>query len=436
MADPLLTTLCSICHAADPKYKCPRCRQRTCSVACVKKHKAWSACNGERDETAYVPASKLRTVSGLNHDYNYLHKMDLSMERAERLLVTEKGLISQQELRPRTVKQVRWKAGRDGRKIKVVTIKTVREPVVRTKSERLLAGKMRRLNIDLVRAPKGMTRQKENHTSVNRRSGAVNWQVEWLSLGDDGEGAGTHAPMTRVLLKVLEHVPLYRAYQSVLQHTAGGTARKAQNSGRLEGGQGLSDSVWSRNNPTTIQEPSTGCWVPLYGADVGPAWPHEVDEAQRRQFRFFLGGPPSGSAAKTTVTAVAPEDCLREVLPGTTVVEFPTLYVLRADQTLPASLVLLKPRDTKRGQKRERGSGADGWPVKRPKHDDDDGGSEDEELVMGEGGRDATDEEGSDEAAVDVEELSEGEIWEVEEDEDEDEDRSTTSSSGSDSDSD
>ncbi|KAF4584325.1 HIT zinc finger [Ophiocordyceps camponoti-floridani] len=333
MADPLLTTLCSICHTAQPKYQCPRCLQRSCSLACVKKHKAWSSCNGERDEAAYVPASRLRTVAGLNHDYNYLHKIDLSMERAERLLVSEKGLVSRQELRPQTVQQVQWKTGRDGRRVKVVTTKAVRETVERSKSQRLLDGKMARLGVELVRAPRGMTRSKENNTSVGRRSGCVHWQVEWMVLGGEGESTS----MTRALSKVFDYLPLYRAYHALLRDSP---TRKIQKGGHVNGEGRPSDSAWSRFEPTTMQEPSTECWVPLRGTGADLAWPHDLDEAQRRRFRFFLGGPPSGSTAAVVVTAVAADGCLREVLRGTTVVEFPTVYVMGAGERLPASFVV------------------------------------------------------------------------------------------------
>jgi hypothetical protein len=41
------------CGAA-AKYTCPCCGNRTCSVACVKKHKETTSCTGKRDRTAFV----------------------------------------------------------------------------------------------------------------------------------------------------------------------------------------------------------------------------------------------------------------------------------------------------------------------------------------------------------------------------------------------
>lgn len=38
----------------EAKYTCPRCGVRTCSVACCKKHKIDTKCNGKKDQTGYV----------------------------------------------------------------------------------------------------------------------------------------------------------------------------------------------------------------------------------------------------------------------------------------------------------------------------------------------------------------------------------------------
>src|SRR5207253_778073 len=49
-----LTALCPLCHSRPPKYRCPACATRTCSVACVKKHKLYAQCSGRIDATAFV----------------------------------------------------------------------------------------------------------------------------------------------------------------------------------------------------------------------------------------------------------------------------------------------------------------------------------------------------------------------------------------------
>ncbi|KAM4059842.1 zinc finger domain-containing protein [Hirsutella rhossiliensis] len=433
MADPLLTSLCAICHVSTPKYKCPRCQLQTCSAACVKKHKAWSECSGERDATVFIPQSQLRTVAGVNHDYNFLHKLDLSVERAERMLVGDKGLVRQDELRPQTVQQVRWKTGRDGRKKKVLVVapKAPKETGER-RFERFLAHRLRQLNIQITRAPQGMARQRENNTTFNRRSGGINWQVEWLVLGDEDQGPGTDqekGPMTRCLSKVLEDVPLYQAYQAVQDDRARAGRKKGLRSGRREEAQRLSDSKW---NPvaSSAQDPLTGHWVCYDGADIGDSWPREIDEAQRRQFRFFLGGPPTGSNLATAIAALEPTDCLRDILANTRLLEYPTLYVFKAGKALPAGFVV-GPKDTvpaELGTKRRGAARTDAQggrdSAKRRKQDREEGGLEEEEVDgSGEG------EDENDMGGVGVEGAESGGG-------DDEEDSSCTSSSGTDGESD
>ncbi|XP_044724638.1 zinc finger domain-containing protein [Hirsutella rhossiliensis] len=399
MADPLLTSLCAICH--------------TCSAACVKKHKAWSECSGERDATVFIPQSQLRTVAGVNHDYNFLHKLDLSVERAERMLVGDKGLVRQDELRPQTVQQVRWKTGRDGRKKKVLVVapKAPKETGER-RFERFLAHRLRQLNIQITRAPQGMARQRENNTTFNRRSGGINWQVEWLVLGDEDQGPGTDqekGPMTRCLSKVLEDVPLYQAYQAVQDDRARAGRKKGLRSGRREEAQRLSDSKW---NPvaSSAQDPLTGHW--------------------RRQFRFFLGGPPTGSNLATAIAALEPTDCLRDILANTRLLEYPTLYVFKAGKALPAGFVV-GPKDTvpaELGTKRRGAARTDAQggrdSAKRRKQDREEGGLEEEEVDgSGEG------EDENDMGGVGVEGAESGGG-------DDEEDSSCTSSSGTDGESD
>lgn len=74
------TFSCVICDEAAAKYTCPGCQARTCSLACVQRHKvevrdrdvgrrglavpsspgdaAQSNCTGKRNRTAYVPLSE------------------------------------------------------------------------------------------------------------------------------------------------------------------------------------------------------------------------------------------------------------------------------------------------------------------------------------------------------------------------------------------
>ncbi|KAL8300280.1 hypothetical protein RB597_010065 [Gaeumannomyces tritici] len=87
-----LTALCGVCHVSAPRYRCPRCAARTCSLACVTKHKSRAGCSGARDPAAFVPASRLRTPAGIDHDYNFLSAIERARDRAARDVAGRTGI--------------------------------------------------------------------------------------------------------------------------------------------------------------------------------------------------------------------------------------------------------------------------------------------------------------------------------------------------------
>lgn len=365
MADPLLTSLCGICHISTPKYKCPRCGTRTCSLACIKKHKAWSECTGERDATAYIAPSKLRTPAGVDHDYNFLHGIERSVERAEKLLVEERGIVQEEELRPMTVQEVKWKPGRDGRKRKVLVTRVLREAKART-FERFLAARLKKLNITIVCAPTGMARQKENNTTLNRRTNRINWQVEWMSLEDVPD---TEPKKVRILSKVMDDVPLYQAYHDALEEqrkARGEHVKKIPRTGLDGQVQDWTNSTWSSGS-FALQDPFTGAWTSHHDTEPG-MWPSERLQTQKRQFQFFLAKFRTPSDKRSVVTKLKPEACLRDELKDTRVLEFPTIWVLHQGQELPESF-MLGPKDVvpQEGNKRKNppGKKGSGKPNKR-----------------------------------------------------------------------
>lgn len=71
-------------HINPPKYRCPRCSTRTCSLPCTRRHKLWSQCNGVRDPGAYLKRSELVTPAAFDRDFNFISGIERSLERAER----------------------------------------------------------------------------------------------------------------------------------------------------------------------------------------------------------------------------------------------------------------------------------------------------------------------------------------------------------------
>src|SRR5271170_7219799 len=74
---PVLTTLCPVCYISPPKYRCPRCFMRTCSLECSQTHKLRASCSGIRDPAKYVPKRHIQS-STIDMDFNFLKTVQKS----------------------------------------------------------------------------------------------------------------------------------------------------------------------------------------------------------------------------------------------------------------------------------------------------------------------------------------------------------------------
>merc|ERR1712087_18233 len=79
--------MCEVCLSVHHKYRCPACGVRTCSVACVKKHKAVSGCTGRRDRTAFVKRGDF-SEKNMFSDIRFLEDTYRSIDRAQRHMST------------------------------------------------------------------------------------------------------------------------------------------------------------------------------------------------------------------------------------------------------------------------------------------------------------------------------------------------------------
>lgn len=388
MADPLLTTLCSICHAAPPKYVCPGCAAATCSLACSQRHKAWASCSGRRDPTAYMPPSRLKTAAGIDHDYNFLSAIERERDRNQRELVEDRGMFTERQLRELDEPR-RWRRMWFGEEVRFVNREDERRRGGGKGGERGATGGMfasdgegdgdeeeekknngsktsslvrkvrKRLDqadIEVVHMPTGMTRQRENTTAWNRRAACINWCVEWL-LYDDLAPGGGGAAATRIRHKALETTPLYRALGSSLawyrhgqqQHKSkqhddssdddevqlSAHARKrrrvlikeVKEAGRRTAPQDAEAGGTWLATPYAAQNPYTGAWDVDRAAAVS-SWLPDEEIAAQRGHRFFLLRPLTPAGKPRELIPVPSDETLAQTLAGRTVLEFPTVYVL------------------------------------------------------------------------------------------------------------
>lgn len=384
MADPLLNTLCSICHISTPKYTCPGCNSHTCSLACNKKHKSWANCSGKRDPTAYMPASKLKTPAGVDHDYNFLSAIERERERNQREIVDERGLFSEKELRnlddPYSFRK-QWfgenvhfhpvstaprQFGSDGEDSddEQGEARSNRRniPAKASQMTRLVRQRLANENIEVVQMPVGMTRQRENTTSWNKRSRRINWCVEWMVYEGDGEPGQELKKYTRIRHKALETTPLYKSLGNSMawymkgRHADDNAAdeeeielaqaerrskiliREIKENRRQHGGatQDAKSAAWPTRTQYPTQNPFTCAWSADAGATV-TSWQADEEVEARRRHRFYLLRPLTVAGKPRELIPVNASDGLGAALRGRTVLEYPTIYVLSPVASDPSS---------------------------------------------------------------------------------------------------
>ncbi|TGZ85033.1 hypothetical protein EX30DRAFT_14869 [Ascodesmis nigricans] len=180
-----LTTTCLYCHLRPPIYTCPGCLTRTCSVACVQRHKKYKQCSGARDPAAYVKRSKLMTESGVNRDFNFLVGVEREIgRRAEVEEGRAKGELTTM------VGDAETPVGGDEGKGENRRARKRREEFGRLVKER---------GIRVLWAPwDGFERARENRTWFSKGS-KISWTISWL-LPSSSSSSSSSQPH-----RILEH---------------------------------------------------------------------------------------------------------------------------------------------------------------------------------------------------------------------------------------
>ncbi|KAF2661274.1 hypothetical protein K491DRAFT_748221 [Lophiostoma macrostomum CBS 122681] len=332
MAEPLLSDLCSICTTKEPKYRCPGCAARTCSLPCYKRHQQRAQCSGKRDPTRYVKKSQLATPAGIDHDFNFLTSVERSLEKAERH-VNDSGLSS---------------ASSDVRK-------GLRRSEVND-------GHFAAAGVTVVRAPKGLSRHKDNNTHRSTKRNIV-WSVEWIHE-DKSRSLSNTSEQTRIAEAYHEHLPRSsgpskkRKRCDVPASRSSETDRDGVTPSNGEGEFTAFGRGRSPRNDTGSRGPesSTG----RYPSDakvegVPDASPHvngTEPEPVSTQYIYFLLRPRT-SSNRHVLIPLSPSARLGECLRGRTVLEFPTIYVFSASAPeLPEDFIL--EQDYLRGQSKDQ----------------------------------------------------------------------------------
>lgn len=135
----LAMSRCETCGTEEAKYRCPRCMRHSCSLPCVKKHKAELTCNGVRDKTAYVSLQQF-TEMDLLSDYRFLEDVARTADHISRDALLKRSLSN--------------------------------------KHMCFMKNRARRQGINLKLLPNGFTKRKENSTFFDKKKQQFCWHVK------------------------------------------------------------------------------------------------------------------------------------------------------------------------------------------------------------------------------------------------------------------
>ncbi|KUJ23042.1 uncharacterized protein LY89DRAFT_776861 [Mollisia scopiformis] len=328
MNEPLLSSLCTICHIDPPKYTCPRCSAQTCSLRCAKRHKLWASCNGVRDPTVFKPISEVATPSGIDHDYNFLHGIETQIQRSEKVLIEDLGIVEAEELE-------RARKGVDEREFQQ------RHAEDQAKGEVQITKVLKEKNIRVIKAPKGMRRNQENTTNWNRKHRCMNWQVEWIRA-PNGE---------RTLYKALDKHSLGDAFDIMFEEerklnmskeekTAEKKRKAADRSAKSPKKARLEENAISE--VSTLQNPETGAWnvTPIYSIPELVYTEPPIPE-KHRDYHFYIHRPLTPASYPKVLAPLDTSKSLSDLLRNRDLLEFPTIHVLdEGPGRLPSTFML------------------------------------------------------------------------------------------------
>ncbi|KAL5000757.1 hypothetical protein BDV10DRAFT_161310 [Aspergillus recurvatus] len=382
--DSLLTNLCAICHIQPPKYRCPRCSTRTCSLPCTRRHKLWSQCSGVRDPAAYLRRTELATESAFDRDFNFITSIERRLERAGRD-VENRGVVidGRQGVRELGVVGLdeddlgQDNAG-DWRKRKRAGPGAGNGNGFEKGLAKGEAGFLKRAaeaRVRVIKAPRGMSRAKMNGSRWHPKQKCLQWTIEWVT--DDGTKRMNCAETATVAEAYDRAFPLTREERQLRAQESTSTSElgpasaqesakeSAQDTGRDVEPDKNAESTQSQPQPQPQPQPesdiplskstSEPAQKPITAADsllsnnqptpplddTAPASKPtstlpstELPSAHRDVF-FYIHRPRA--ATKYPVLApLSPESTLTTALQDRVVLEFPTIYILRSPLT-PAS---------------------------------------------------------------------------------------------------
>ncbi|KNE62442.1 hypothetical protein AMAG_07660 [Allomyces macrogynus ATCC 38327] len=257
--------LCGVCAANDAKYKCPRCSARTCSLACVKQHKAAENCDGQRSKTHFVSMEQY-DENTLYSDYTFLEDVARTADVSARARVKD----------PVIHKVAGPRAARAGKL---------------TPKQRYLVTQAGKRGVRLRFLPRGMSRATANQSYYDAKQDKLFWTIEFVFIDLPAENADTASsePLTVTLPRVHAAATLASAMAPLFDPAS----------------------------PQSLKDPRTHTRLKSWYGDSA------THMYLKRPF------PHANSRNVPAVVALATDQPLMDAIQSQVLVEFPTVWVTR-----------------------------------------------------------------------------------------------------------
>lgn len=261
------------------------------------------------------------TPSGIDHDYNFLHSIEHRVERSEKEIIEERGLVTRDELR---------NSDEDG--LNSRHRKPQHQIPKQPPGRECINTKLKMMGTKVHEAPKGMKRNTENETTWSKRNREIFWQVEWM------REAGT----TRCLRKILANKSIgfyYDEWQeedrrlrmSKEEKTIDKKRKATEHKQRL--GKRVKTESMAKTDLSTVsrlQNFATGAWDVEVSSSLRTniTLPFSAEAYCRKyDHQLFLLRPLTSSKYSRVLVPIDPTKSLGDILRRRDVVEFPTIYV-------------------------------------------------------------------------------------------------------------
>ncbi|KAF3051463.1 hypothetical protein E8E11_010586 [Didymella keratinophila] len=261
--------------------------------------------------------SELATPAGIDHDYNFLSGIERDLEKADKS-VAERGLDVGLNARPKSdqSQKMDWQFSAAG--------------------------------IKVIRAPKGMSRAKENKTHRSK-SGNKNiiWTIEWI--GTDRSRTLTQSSAAEPLYRI--H-PLFESPTSKKKRKREAEATPTTKPGSPQDtAESSTAQVTSSGTRSNLEAPETAppalqtqaeSQQDVASGDFPPAQQDAPSSGALTESRyiFYLLRPRTSSSRRVLIPLTS-TDTLGDALRGQTVEEFPTVYYFPATTPdLPSEFML------------------------------------------------------------------------------------------------